>query len=99
MVDPSNDPDELDRLLRDYDGDFDDPDDAEEWVRFCAEEGIEAKPFKFELMESIDGYCWLTGGLSTAHIHRCHLSTSRATVHQLLAKSQMRWRPWLGCMP
>lgn len=34
------------------------------------EDGSEAKPFKFELLESHDGYCWLTGGLSTGHIHR-----------------------------
>lgn len=77
MVDPSNDPDELKHSHCDYDGDFDDPDDAEEWVRFCAEEGIESRPFKFELIESIDGYCWLTGGLSTAHIHRVVISARR----------------------
>ena len=27
-------------------------------------------PYKLELLESIDGWCWLTGGQSTAHIHR-----------------------------
>ncbi|KAI2497044.1 hypothetical protein MHU86_17470 [Fragilaria crotonensis] len=69
-VDPSNDPDELRYSHCNYDGDFDDPDDREEWYRFCAEEGIEPKPFKFELVETIDGYCWLTGGVSTAYIHR-----------------------------
>ena len=26
--------------------------------------------YKLELVESIDGYCWLTGGESTAIIHR-----------------------------
>jgi hypothetical protein len=70
MVDPSNDPDELTYSYCTYDGDFDDPDDVEEWYRFCAEEGMEPKPFKFKLVETIDGYCWLTGGISTAYIHR-----------------------------
>ena len=27
-------------------------------------------PFRIELLESIDGFCWLMGGRSTAHIHR-----------------------------
>ena len=26
--------------------------------------------YRLELLESIDGWCWLTGGQSTAHIHR-----------------------------
>lgn len=25
---------------------------------------------RFELLESIDGYCWVTGGSSTSHVHR-----------------------------
>ena len=70
VIDSMDDPDEQKYAHCDYDGDFDDPDDAEEWARFCEEEGIEAKPFKFELVESLDGYCWLMGGFSTAHIHR-----------------------------
>ena len=69
-VDQSNDPEELRYSHCNYDGDFDDPADGEEWDRFCSEEGIESKHFKFELVETIDGYCWLTGGVSTAYIHR-----------------------------
>jgi hypothetical protein len=54
----------------DYGGDFDDPDDVIEWKLFCKQHGIEAKPFQFELLETMDGYNWLTGGTSTAYIHR-----------------------------
>jgi hypothetical protein len=27
-------------------------------------------PYKLDLVESVDGWCWLTGGQSTAHMHR-----------------------------
>jgi hypothetical protein len=70
-INPLDDPEESTYVHCNYDGDFDDADDAAEWARFCDEEGIESKiPFQFDLLESMDGYCWLTGGLSTAHIHR-----------------------------
>lgn len=85
-VDPSNDPDELKYSHCSYDGDFDDPDDGEEWNRFCAEEGIASKPFKFELLETIDGYCWLTGGVSTAYMHRVVSSAWEAGVGPLHAE-------------
>lgn len=73
MIDPTDDPEEEKYVhCQNYkNSDFDDPDDAAEWIKFCDEEGIESQqPFQFDLLESIDGYCWLTGGLSTAHIHR-----------------------------
>lgn len=34
------------------------------------DENMPFGPFKLEMLESIDGWCWLTGGRSTAHIHR-----------------------------
>lgn len=77
-IDPLDDPDEEKYAHCTYDGDFDDPDDEQEWIRFCKEEGLESKPFKFELLESIDGYCWITGGNSTAHIHRIVASVGGA---------------------
>jgi hypothetical protein len=70
-IDPLDDPEESTYVHCNYDGNFDDADDATEWARFCDEEGIESQiPFQFDLLESVDGYCWLTGGLSTAHVHR-----------------------------
>lgn len=40
------------------------------------EYGIElpAGPYKLEIVEQVDGWCWLTGGLSTAYIHRVQTS-------------------------
>lgn len=34
------------------------------------DESMPSGPYNLELLESIDGWCWLTGGQSTAHIHR-----------------------------
>lgn len=34
------------------------------------DETMPSGPYKLDLIESVDGWCWLTGGQSTAHIHR-----------------------------
>jgi hypothetical protein len=34
------------------------------------DESMPSGPYKLELVESVGGWCWLTGGQSTAHIHR-----------------------------
>jgi len=34
------------------------------------DENMPSGPYTLDLLESIDGWCWLTGGQSTAHIHR-----------------------------
>jgi hypothetical protein len=31
---------------------------------------VEAKPYRLELLESMDGYCWIVGGTSTAYFYR-----------------------------
>jgi hypothetical protein len=38
--------------------------------------------YKLELIESIDGYCWLTGGESTALIHRVVQSLWEEGAHE-----------------
>ena len=101
MLDPTNDPDELLYSHCTYDGDFDDPEDSQEWYRFCAEEGIQSIPFKFDLLETIDGYCWLTGGISTAFIHRVSSSAwdkftpVPPTKDQVLSDEELSAMAWM----
>jgi hypothetical protein len=38
------------------------------------DESMPSGPYKLDLVESVDGWCWLTGGQSTAHIHRVDTS-------------------------
>mmetsp|Transcript_3916 Transcript_3916/g.5978 ORF Transcript_3916/g.5978 Transcript_3916/m.5978 type:complete len:461 (-) Transcript_3916:11-1393(-) len=81
----------------DYDGDFDNPDDEEEWEFFCQEEGLRSETFNFKLLESVDGYCWLTGGCSTAYIHQLVNSTQSFTrkVENEISDEEMAARAWI----
>jgi len=81
----------------DYDGDFDHPDDEYEWELFCQEEGLKTEPFKFELLESIDGYCWLTGGSSTAYIHRLVMAPQilERMTNDVTSDEELAGRAWI----
>jgi SAM-dependent methyltransferase len=51
--------------------------------------------YKLELIEQLDGYCWLTGGLSTAYIHRVTQSlwnSSGPPSRPLLSMSEIAFR-------
>lgn len=38
------------------------------------DEQVPSGPYRFSVLEILDGYCWLTGGTSTAYLHRLETS-------------------------
>ena len=51
------------------------------------DERIPHGDYRLKLLESIDGWCWLTGGASTAHIHLVEQSLQQSGKLEPLEKS------------
>jgi hypothetical protein len=48
---------------------------------------VDGLPYKFELIEVVDGYCWIVGGTSTAYFYRLIQSCSTPTISQIDSSS------------